>query len=57
MDNSSTNELLTMNEVAKILKISRSKAYSLTQENDFPMIKIGKCIRVNKKDLYKWLHI
>lgn len=57
MDNSNTSELLTMNEVAKILKISRSKAYSLTQQNDFPMIKIGKCIRVKEKDLYKWLHI
>lgn len=57
MDNSNTNELLTMNEVAKILKISRTKAYSLTQESDFPIIRIGKCIRVKEKDLYKWLHI
>lgn len=57
MDNSNTSELLTINEVAKILKISRSKAYSLTHEKHFPIIKIGKCIRVKEKDLYKWLHI
>ncbi len=53
----SNNELLTINEVAKMLKISRSKAYSLTHEKDFPKIKIGKCIRVNKKSLLEWLHI
>jgi len=50
-------EILTMNDVAKLLKISRSKAYSLTHEKGFPKIKIGKCIRVKQKELMKWLHI
>lgn len=57
MNNFISNELLTINEVAKILKISRSKAYSLTKEKGFPLIRIGKCIRVKEKDLQKWLHI
>ena len=57
MNNVKTHELLTINEVANILKISRSKAYSLIHEKDFPIIKIGKCIRVNKVELFKWLHI
>ena len=51
------NELLTVSELAEFLKISRSKAYSLTHEKGFPIVKIGKCIRVKRKDLAKWLHI
>ena len=57
MNNFIVDELLTMNEVANMLKISRSKAYSLIHQKDFPIIKIGKCVRVNKKELLKWLHI
>lgn len=49
-------ELLTVNEMAVILKISRSKAYSLIKDITFPIIKIGKCIRISKKELEIWLH-
>ena len=48
-------ELLTIEEMGKLFKISRSKAYMLIKEKDFPIIKIGKCIRVNKKNLINWL--
>lgn len=42
------NELLTIKEIIKMLKISRSKAYELVKIKNFPIIKIGKSIRVNK---------
>lgn len=51
------SDLLTVLDMAKLLKISRSKAYALTKENGFPTVKIGKSIRIIKKELYKWLHI
>lgn len=51
------SDLLTVIDMAKLLKISRSKAYELTKEKDFPTIKIGKSIRIMKSELYKWLHI
>lgn len=51
------NDLLTVEEMAKILRISRSKAYSLVKEKGFPIIKIGKSIRILKQELYSWLHI
>ncbi len=54
MDNE--NYLITVLEMADILKISRSKAYEIIKEKTFPIIKIGKCIRINKKELYNWLH-
>ena len=49
------NNLITIMDMAKLLKISRSKAYSLSREKDFPIIKIGRLIRVNKEKLFKWL--
>ena len=43
------SDLLTVLDMAKLLQISRSKAYALTKENGFPAIKIGKSIRIIKK--------
>ena len=51
------SNLITVLEMANILKISRSKAYSIIKQKDFPLIKIGKCIRVKKDELFKFLHI
>lgn len=50
------NEIITVPELAKILKISRSKAYSLANSLSFPIIKIGKNIRIRISDLEKWLN-
>jgi len=50
------SDLLTVLDMAKLLKISRSKAYALVKEKNFPVIKIGKSIRITKKELYKWLY-
>ncbi len=49
------NELLTVMEMAKLLKISRSKAYELVKQANFPIIKVGKCIRIDKNMLLNWL--
>ena len=49
--------LLTVSDLAKQLKISRSKAYTLVNQKGFPVIKLGKCIRISQKQLKKWLHI
>lgn len=50
------SNLLTVLEMANLLKISRSKAYSLTKEKNFPIVKIGKCIRIKKEELFQWLN-
>ena len=49
------NNLITVMEMAKLLKISRSKAYLLIKEKDFPLIRMGKLIRINKEKLLVWL--
>ena len=48
-------ELITIKEMEKLLKISRSKAYILIKQKDFPLVRIGKCIRINKNVLLNWL--
>lgn len=50
-------ELITVQEMASFLKISHSKAYDLIKQKDFPIIKVGKCIRIDKNRLFKWLYI
>ena len=55
-NNKNQLELLTVEEMGKLLRISRSKAYSLIQEKDFPIIKIGRCVRIEKNLLLSWLH-
>lgn len=50
------NNLITVMEMADLLKISRSKAYSLIKEKNFPIIRMGKLIRINKEKLLTWLY-
>ena len=42
---------LTIDEVADILKVSKTSAYRLVNEGGLRSIKVGKQIRVSRKDL------
>ncbi len=46
---------LTVEEAADELQISRSVAYELVKEPDFPSFKIGKRILVNRLGLQRWI--
>jgi len=48
-------ELLKAKDVARILNISRSKAYSMMREKEIPTITIGKNVRVTCADLEKYI--
>lgn len=49
--------LLTVKEVAKVLRIGRNAAYDLVYKNNFPVLRLGpKKIRVPKKELLRWIH-
>jgi len=47
--------LLTVEEMAEILRIGRSSAYELCRQNEFPVIRIGRSIRIPKKALLDWI--
>lgn len=50
----STN-LLTPNEVADRLSISRAQAYKLCEQGDIPKVQIRSSIRVKEEDLEQYI--
>ena len=48
-------ELLKMDEVAEILKVSEQRAYDLVRKDILPGVKMGRQVRVSKKDLMEWI--
>lgn len=51
IDNS---EYYTMQEVMKILRVSRTTAYNLIRSDGFPKLIVCRQYRIPKKDFEKW---
>lgn len=49
------DEIFTIPEVAKYLKMSKSKLYYLVQRNQIPHVRIGRNVRIRKSDLNAWI--
>lgn len=45
----------TVNDIARILGVSRAGAYRLVQEGLFKSVRIGNAIRIPKQSFDKWL--
>jgi len=50
-----TDEILTLKEVAKYLKLAEKTAYRLTAEGRLPGFKVGGSWRFRKADIEKWI--
>ena len=48
-------EFLKVPEVAKELRIARSRAYEMVANGTIPAVKIGRSVRVSRKELERWL--
>jgi excisionase family DNA binding protein len=48
-------EFISLNQLQEILGIGRTKAYDLVTSGDLPAVRIGRIIRINKRDLTDWL--
>jgi len=48
-------KFLTVEKMAKILHIGKSKAYELVKEPGFPSVKVGKQIRIIADELCEYL--
>ena len=46
---------LSAEQIAAVLGISRSNAYALLHQEDFPTIRIGKRLLVAKDKLIQWM--
>lgn len=49
------NQLLTIDEARKILRVGRNVMYELIRTGGVPHIKIGKQIRIPLKELEEWI--
>jgi excisionase family DNA binding protein len=49
------HEWLKVAEVAEGLRIARSRAYELVADGEIPAVKIGRSVRVSRKELEHWL--
>ena len=49
------HEYLKVPEVAGVLRIARGRAYELVAEGEIPSIRIGRSVRVSRRDLKRWL--
>lgn len=47
--------LLKPNEVAEMLRIGRSLVYGMLATGELPSIRVGRCIRIPKVSLEKWI--
>ena len=48
-------EVLTVSEVAALLRISRNKVYDMVARNQLPHFRVGNCIRFRSDDLGEWM--
>ena len=48
-------ELLTIEELSKLIKVSKSTIYRWTHEKYIPHVKIGGLVRFDPKEIKKWL--
>jgi excisionase family DNA binding protein len=51
-----SNKLLTVNEVAKILRVSNMTVYRLVKGKQIPAIRVGKNYRIKEVDVEKYLN-
>lgn len=48
-------EWLKVPEVANELRIARGRAYELVASGEIPSVRIGRSVRVNRRELEEWL--
>lgn len=48
--------LLTVSQAAKLLQVGRDTMYNLTHRRDFPAVRIGRNVRINREQLQSWLN-
>ncbi len=49
------NVLLTSGDVARLLKISKTKVYWLIQRGEIPSIKLDRNVRVRQQDIEEYI--
>ena len=48
--------LLTVPQAAELTQLGRDTVYKLCHRDDFPVIRIGRTVRINREGLQDWLN-
>jgi excisionase family DNA binding protein len=48
-------ELLTVEQLQELLKVGRTFAYSLIRSGELPSYRVGRLVRVRRRDMERWL--
>jgi len=51
----SENRLLTADDIAQRLQVSKSLAYALMQRGEIPTVRLGRAVRVRPQDLEEFI--
>ena len=49
------DELLTVDQVQELLKVGRTFAYSLVRNGQLPSYRVGRLLRIRRRDVEHWL--
>ena len=52
-----TDEILTLPEVARLLKVAEKTVYTMAQKGDLPAFKVGGQWRFRRADLDSWIDV
>lgn len=47
--------MLKVKDIQRILSISRSEAYNIVNSGEFPIVRIGRAIRIPQESFENWL--
>lgn len=53
--NQSFSQVLQVSDIQQILKIGRRQSYDLVNSGEFPVIRVGKSIRVDYEIFNSWM--
>ncbi|MCI8681010.1 MAG: helix-turn-helix domain-containing protein [Oscillospiraceae bacterium] len=48
--------LLTVPQAAELMQLGRDTVYQLTHRPDFPALRLGRTVRINREGLQDWLN-
>lgn len=48
--------LLTVSQAAELMQLGRDTVYQLTHRPDFPALRLGRSVRINRELLQVWLN-
>ena len=48
--------LLTVPQTAELLQLGQDAVYTLCHRSDFPAVRIGRSVRINREGLQTWLN-